>query len=177
MSLAPIGEAIRDLGRDGLVEHESGVGARVRKLDVESLRNQHVLRIAVECEAIRHATVLSTDTHLEDLRSLASELDKVIDSGGSPEEVRRLDSEFHLQLAKLSGARSLVDALEANQLVRLLSRGSVLAQHAPKPREQHLKIVEPMLARDIERAVVMLRAHCEQSMDLQLRSAAVGKLV
>lgn len=176
MSMAPVGEAIRDLGRDGLIEHEVGVGARVRKLDVDSLRNQHILRVAVECEAVRQATERATDGHLEDLRALAQELDSVIDSNGPPQEVQRLDSRFHLRIAQLSGASSLVETLQANQLVRLLARGSLIAHDMKQPREQHLRIVAPILSRDTDAAERAMREHCQVSMELQLRYAAVEDL-
>lgn len=176
MSMAPVSEALRDLGRDGLIEHEAGVGARVRKLDVNGLRNQHILRIAVECEAVRQATERATDGHLEELRDLAEQLDRVIDSNGPPQEVKQLDSRFHLRIAQLSGASSLVETLQANQLVRLLSRGSVLAHDMKQPRKQHLRIVTPILARDVDGAERAMREHCRISMDLQLKYAAVEDL-
>lgn len=176
MSMAPVSEALRDLGRDGLIEHEVGVGARVRKLDVGGLRNQHILRIAVECEAIRQATERATDGHLDELRDLAEKLDAVIDSNGPPQEVQRLDSRFHLRIAQLSGASSLVETLQANQLVRLLGRGSLLAHDMKQPRGQHLRIVAPVLSREPDAAERAMREHCQVSMELQLKHAAVEDL-
>jgi DNA-binding GntR family transcriptional regulator len=176
MSMAPVSEALRDLGRDGLIEHEAGVGARVRKLDVEGLRNQHILRIAVECEAVRQATERATDGHLADLRDLAEKLDRVIDSNGPPQDVHRLDSRFHLRIAQLSGSSSLVETLQANQLVRLLGRGSRLAHDMKQPHAQHLRIVAPILSRDTDAAERAMREHCQVSMELQLRYAAVQDL-
>jgi DNA-binding GntR family transcriptional regulator len=171
-----VSEALRDLGRDGLIEHEVGIGARVRKLDIDGLRNQHILRIAVECEAVRQATERATDGHLADLRDLAEKLDRVIDANGPPQEVQRLDSRFHLRIAQLSGAASLIETLQANQLVRLLARGSRLAHDMKQPHGQHLRIVAPILARDIDAAERAMREHCQASMELQLRYAAVEDL-
>ena len=122
MSMAPVGAALRELNRDGLIEMEPGWGARVRRLTVETLRNQHVLRTALECEAVRHCAERATDGQLDELDVLATELDRRIDTHAGPEQVVELDSRFHLRIAQLSGASSLVDALQANQLVRMLAQ-------------------------------------------------------
>src|SRR4051812_23752125 len=108
MSMAPVGEAIRELSRDGVIEIEPGWGARVRRFDAEALRSQHILRTALECEAVRHCTARATDAQLDDLAKLADELDRRIDSHSRPKPIYELDSRFHLRIARLSGVAILV---------------------------------------------------------------------
>lgn len=169
MSIAPVGEALRDLSHDGLIEMESGWGARVRKLDLDDLRNQHVLRTAVECESIRYTAERALDGQVDDLAKLAQDTDACIDGRGAPEDVQELDSAFHLGVARLSGCAVLVETLESNQIVRLLARGSILAQDREVPVRQHTKIVEAIRTRDADTAERVMREHCMHSMDLQLR--------
>lgn len=158
-------------GSDPRRAHREGVrlwGARVRKLDVEGLRSQHILRCAVECEAIRQTTARAHDARIDELAALAVELDSAIDASGPPREVQRLNSDFHLRIAKLSGARSLVDTLRSTQLVRILARGSITPHTLKRPRRPHVKLVDAIRTRDADLAELAIREHCTRSMELQL---------
>jgi DNA-binding GntR family transcriptional regulator len=168
MSMAPVGEALRELSRDGLVEAEPGWGTRVRRMTAESLKGQHVLRTAVECEAVRQCARLASDGELTELMELASELDRRIDSDTEPTQIHELDSQFHLRIAELSGVASLVEVLKANQLLQMLARGSILAHDVPRPRLQHVHLAEAIRTRDVDQAEAAMREHCVQSMELQL---------
>jgi DNA-binding GntR family transcriptional regulator len=174
MSMAPVGEALHELSRDGLVESEPGWGTRVRKITAESLGSQHILRTAVECEAARQCARAASDAQLAQLMRLAVELDRRIDSHAEPEQIHGLDFEFHLRIAEWSGAASLVDVLKANQLVRMLAQGSVLASDVKRPTLQHVRLVEAILSRDADRAERAMRDHCLRSMELQLARMSIG---
>lgn len=174
MSMAPVGEALRELAHDGLMEMEPGSGARVRSLDVDAVRNQHVLRTAVECEAARHCARRATERELSDLYKLAEELDRRIDGHADPPQIYQLDSKLHLRIAVLSGAATLAEVLRANQLVRLLARGSVLAHNWKKPHLQHVSLVQALQTRDPDQAERAMREHCFRSMQLQLTQMAMG---
>jgi DNA-binding GntR family transcriptional regulator len=168
MSIAPVGEAFRELARDGLVEMERGWGARVRRVDLETLRNQHILRLALECEAIRQCAERASDAQIDELAEIARELDRLVERHAKPEEVFALDSQLHLRIAQLSGAASLVEALRLNQILRLLARGSVIAHRKERPYRQHSILVDAIRARDPDRAERAMREHCVRSMELQL---------
>jgi DNA-binding GntR family transcriptional regulator len=168
MSMAPVGEALRELAREGLLETEPGWGARVRRFDSDELRNQHILRMALECEAVRQCAARITPEEARELQALAAELDRLIDSRGGWKKVSQLDSRFHLQIARLSGVRALVDSLRANQLVRILARGSAIAHQYERPPRQHVLLTDAILSRDLDFAERAMREHCRRSMDLQL---------
>jgi DNA-binding GntR family transcriptional regulator len=168
MSMAPIGEALRELARDGLIEMEPGWGARVRKIDLDTLRNQHILRMALECEAIRQCTVRATDEQIAELTAIARELDDLVERNADPADVFELDSALHLRIAQMSGAASLVEALKSNQLVRLLARGCVIAHNVKRPTNQHSNLVDAIRSRDVDQAERAMREHCVRSMELQV---------
>ena len=176
MSMAPVGEALRELTREGLLEAEPGWGARVRRLDSDSLRNQHILRTALECEAVRHSAARATEADLRALSETATELDGLIASHGDWKQVSELDSRFHLGVARLSGFDALVDALRANQLVRMLARGGAISRNLERPPRQHLLIVEAIASRDPDAAERVVRDHCRRSMELQLAHLASNVL-
>jgi DNA-binding GntR family transcriptional regulator len=174
MSMAPVGEALRELSRDGLVESEPGWGTRVRQMTTESLRGQHILRTAVECEAARQCARAASRDQIDELMQLATELDRRIDSGAEPGQIHGLDLQFHLRIAELTGAASLVEALRANQLVRMLARGSVLARNVACPTRQHLQLVDAIQSGDPDQAEAAMREHCVRSMELQVTRNDVG---
>jgi len=174
MSMAPVGEALRELAHDGLMEMEPGLGARVRSLDVDAVRNQHILRMAIECEAARHCARRATDLELSDLLELAEELDRRIDGHVDPRQIYQLDSQLHLRIAELSGAATLMETLQANQLVRMLARGSVMAHNWQKPHLQHVTLVRALQVRDPDQAERAVREHCFRSMQMQLTQMAMG---
>lgn len=175
-SMAPVGDAIRELARDGLVEQEPGWGARVRQLDVESLRAQHVIRTALECEAVRHCARSATAEQLNELEELAIQLDNLIDSQATPTSIHPLDSRLHLRIAEFSRVMPLVELLRANQLVRMLARGGEIADRVAKPKLQHLAIIQAIRTGDPDTAERVMREHCERSMNLQIKHLAFGGL-
>jgi DNA-binding GntR family transcriptional regulator len=174
MSMAPIGEAFRELARDGLIETESRWGTRVRRLDLESIRAQHVLRTAIECEAIRQAASRGLGARGDELAEIASELDERVAAQDQPEVIFELDSRFHLELAQLSGVMLLVETLKANQLVRLLALGCRIAHRRKSPPRQHQDLLEAARSGDPDHAERVMRAHCVHSMSVQMEYFAAG---
>src|SRR4051812_19979731 len=151
MSMVPVGEALRELARDGLIENEPRWGARVRKLDLETLRNQHVLRMALECEAVRQCVERALPAQLDEAMAIAVELDRCIERDDDSERVFELDARFHLRLAQAAGFPALVESLRANQLMRLLARGSRIAHgRKDRPRRQHQELVDAIRSADAD---------------------------
>jgi DNA-binding GntR family transcriptional regulator len=140
------------------------------------LRNQHVLRTALECEAVRHCAERISPTQLDELEAIATELDECIDSQAAPRRVFELDSKFHLRIAQLSGVGSLVEALKANQLIRMLALGSVVAHQVKRPPRQHLALTAAIRTSDPDKAESAMRKHCVRSMDLQLSCLTVREM-
>ncbi len=173
MSLAPISEALRRLNQDGLIELEERWGARVAKMGPQQVRDQHLLRCALECEAVRHCCGRITPTQLAALASMAAELDKRARRNEAPGRVFELDFRFHLRIAQLSGVQSLVAAMQARQLMQqLLAVGSVVAHDRRVPARQHERIVDAIASQDPDKAEQVMRGHCVRSMQMQLDSLA-----
>ena len=107
VNVGAVSEAVRELVHEQLVDFEPNYGARVKKLDLETMRSQHVLRIAIECEAIRRCTDRLNARSLEELERMAEEVDRLVDVEERLSEARRSDLQFHLKIADLSGVPSL----------------------------------------------------------------------
>jgi DNA-binding GntR family transcriptional regulator len=177
MSVGAVSEAVRELVHEQLVDFEPNYGARVKRFDAETVRSQHVLRIAIECEAIRRCTGRIADRELDELEALAEEVDRLTDVEGKLSEARRRDLDFHLRVAEHSGAESLPAVLRSCHLVRLLAVERAAARDAVLiPNRTHVELVRAIRSRDVDRAERAMRDHCEHSLQLQLQRAlgAVG---
>ena len=111
--MSAVGEALRELEHEGLVEVEPKVGARVAKRDAMAVRSDFILRIAIECEAARQCAIRHVPAHLSTLE--------------------------HQAVASVA-TKSLnrtVSALRILCLIAVLAAGLVPTTHAadPKPRE------------------------------------------
>ena len=178
MSLAPVGEALRQLAHEGLVDVEPRWGARVVSVDSGQLRGQHVLRMAIECEAARHCATEASAAQHQELRELALVADAP--SGASEERRREMDLKFHLLVARYSGVECLYDALKINQLVcqvilrsgkhilRLMQEGTGELDPALAGR-RHEVLAEAIMTRDADEAARAVRQHCLESLDWHLR--------
>jgi DNA-binding GntR family transcriptional regulator len=163
-------------GPSKLVDFEPNYGARVKRFDAETVRSQHVLRIAIECEAIRRCTERITDSKLDELESFAAEVDRLAAVEEKLSEARRRDFEFHRQIAELSGVPSMLAAHRSCHLVRLLAiESSSTHAMAHVPNRTHVELVQAIRSRDADVAERAMRNHCEYSLQLQLQ-LALGSL-
>lgn len=172
MSVGAVSEAVRELVHEQLVDFEPNYGARVKRFDAETVYSQHVLRIAIECEAMRRCTERITDRKLGELQELAAEVDRLIDVEEKLSEARQRDFAFHLQVAEQAGVPTLPAVLRSCHLVRLLAvEAAPVRDEVPIPNRTHLELVQAIRSRDVDAAERAMREHCEHSLQLQLQQA------
>ena len=170
VNVGAVSEAVRELVHEQLVDFEPNYGARVKKPDLETIRSQHVLRIAIECEAIRRCTDRLNARNLEELDRMAEEVDRLVDVEERLSEARQSDLQFHLKIADLSGVPSLVSVLRSCHLVRLLAIESTPSLQADQiPNRTHVELVDAIRSRDPDVAESAMREHCERSLFLQMQ--------
>lgn len=170
VSVGSVSEAVRELVHEQLVDFEPNYGARVKRFDAETVRDQHILRIAIECESIRRCTERVSERRLAELAELAAEVDRLTDVEERLSDSRRRDLEFHLRVADFSEVPSLAAALRSCHLVRLLAvESSALQDCAGIPNRTHSELVEAIRTRAPDAAESAMRAHCEHSLQLQLQ--------
>ena len=178
MSVGAVSEAVRELVHEQLVDFEPNYGARVKRLDLETVRSQHILRIAIECEAIRRCTDCITIRKLDELEAMAEAVDRLVDVEERLSEARRADLAFHLRIAELSGVPTLSAVLQSCHLVRLLAIESAPAREAiGVPNRTHAELVQAIRSGDADLAERAMREHCERSLLLQLQRTfgAIGR--
>ncbi len=162
-----VSEAVKALAAEGLVEPGGQAGARILARDLQRIRGEYVLRIAIECEAARRCAQVADAAQLTVLQRMAYEIDDLFDAGEDLKRCRQLDVKFHLTVAEFSGVPQLRDAL-----LPLLERHVMLDQtNAPSaeiPGQKHRELFAALETRNPEQASKVMRQHCEHAMNLSL---------
>lgn len=160
VSLSIVNEALGRLNNDGLVETREMVGTRVVSLTEENLRDEFVLREAIERHVMRTLAERANDELLAILLEDARTLDRWMNElghGGSQASLLHL--EFHLKLARSTGFSSLEETLKRMGMRALLTTRWLKNQQLPHPEDFHEQLVRVLMQRDPIAADAAMRAH------------------
>ncbi len=160
VSLSTIAEALSRLDSEGLVDHEPLLGSRVRPFSVETLREEQVLREALECQAARLCADSATRLEIEGLREMADQLDPHISLAQAEDhEGMELHLRFHLRLAELGRVPALTKEIYRLWHRRLMFLNWLSAAALPVPPRWHLRLVDAIATRDPQAASAAMREH------------------
>ena len=163
VSRTPLREALNRLVAEGLLTVQDGKGFFCRSLVPEQLVHLYELRQAIESETCLRAVERASDEQIHSVREFLKSVAPVYDSKSSAQEIVRLDEEFHLRIAGLSGNGELVSALQnINERLRYV-RWISMRKKADITHAAHLSILEFLAARDTDACVAQMRAHIAKS--------------
>jgi DNA-binding GntR family transcriptional regulator len=158
----PVREALRDLAREGIVSVEPGRGTFLRRLDADEVTELLEVRLAVEGMAARLAAqkgfIGELPQIVRELRALARQ---------PPTQRRIRDAEaigdrVHRTIIEGAG-NDILNSMYAGLRLRIgISLRLVQLREVDRIREtvdEHLKVVEAILARQAGRAVKALHDH------------------
>lgn len=160
ISLTPLREAFIRLSAEGLLIHQNQRGFSVPEIDLEEARELYEIRALIEPYMIEIGTGLATSKHIEQLKQILSSYRQLV---SEPYSRKRLlvDKEFHLEIAKLTKNKILVQIFE-RIYDRIIIKRKIL--HLPPGRghaayQEHLEILKAMEARDGKEASRLIRNH------------------
>jgi DNA-binding GntR family transcriptional regulator len=160
VSLSIVNEALGRLSSDGLVETKEMYGTRVINLDEKTLRNEFVLREAVERHTVRLLAEHATPAVLQHLLSEALSIDRwMSDLNHDEEQGSLLHLEFHLKLARATGHSSLEECLKRTSMRALLTSRWLKNQRLPHPSDFHEQLVRTIMEGDPVLADEKMREH------------------
>ncbi|MFE9705038.1 GntR family transcriptional regulator [Streptomyces sp. NPDC005930] len=160
VSATPVREAMLDLAKEGLVSAVPNKGFRVTEVSDRQLDEYTHIRALIEIPTTADLATTVDPAALEALRPVAREIVTAAASGDLVAYVAA-DLRFHLELLALSGNRHLVEVVrELRTRSRLYGLTSLVAEGRLKASaDEHLEILEALLARDRERVEQVMTRH------------------
>ncbi len=162
VSYTPVRDAIRHLESQGFVKVLPRRGVFVTELDTATFQDVFEVRIALEVLAAKSATLLAPTAELERVLRSYQEAETIHQQTNDSSLLVTRDYMVHDLLMRycsnakvieiMQGLRDLVDWAQAT----IVSRNP--AVYATTVRE-HMRIVEAMLARDVQRAQHEIETH------------------
>ena len=162
VSRTPVREAIARLVSEGLVTRPQGGAPVVNQISIsEVIEIIHVRRL-LECEAARQAALVHAP--VEPLLSLKSRIEAILEGARpSPSDHASLDEEFHITIARMAGSKLLTDLIQSlKQRTRIFDKAFIPDRFKPG-LEEHLEILDALLARDPDRAENAMRVHIDHA--------------
>ena len=164
ISRGPVREAIQRLASAGLLKMVTHHGAYVRQFGRDELRDLYDLRIALETHAVRVGARRATDDQITKLRDMLTATRQVLDeqSGRYPG-----DLDFHRRIVGLAHNPALTAAFESAlaQIEVARARSSSDPGRARMALDDHVEVLDHLVARDGNRAATRLREHLESALE------------
>ena len=163
ISRAPVREALRLLGQQGLVEHLPRRGVRVAELSRRDVDELFTLRDVLERHAVQTALPLTGDRSLDLLAQALETMRKAVLTGDLPTE-NAAHRRFHIELVALAGHRQLMLVYEPVILKLQLYMATNIRREAEvrtpdQGVRRHQRLFEAIATGDPETALTVLAAH------------------
>jgi len=167
MSRTPIHEALICLQNEGLVKMIPRRGMRVLPVSAEDMREIYEVLTALECAAVEMVALRRPgEQELRPLADATRDMALALEDGGAGLEAwAAADERFHKQLLVLCGNRQLHDTVP-NYWDRAHRARTLTLRLRAKPvnsTQEHLALVERLLAGDAQGAVAINKAHRQRA--------------
>ncbi|MFH8368424.1 GntR family transcriptional regulator [Streptomyces sp. NPDC018031] len=160
VSATPVREAMLDLTREGLVEPVRNKGFRITEVTETDLDQYTEIRALIEIPTVGRITRTADRDALEALRPVAEE---IVRAAREHDLIGYLeaDRQFHLSLLALCGNDRLVETVgDLRKRSRLYGLTALDERNRLIPSaEEHLELLDLMLAGDAEGAEACMRRH------------------
>jgi DNA-binding GntR family transcriptional regulator len=171
-------EALQKLESEGLVESRPRVGTRVRVPAPQDIRDQYVLREALETQAARLFCEKASADEKSELVKVAEQVDELqsqlSNSADHPEELlyasHKLHARLHLRIAECTGCRALIEAVKLNQTLVFKWLHDTKWQRPELPARWHAILLEELCGSDPDSADVAMRRHVRHGREHVLAS-------
>ena len=157
VSMAPVHEALARLTIEGFLDTYPRKGTVVKAINRDDLYGSIILREAIECQAARMYHGETINDNKKHLYDWASRVDAPIED---LVEHWKLDIEFHAELVKLSGCKTLIDTFKQVMRVGTFYQiNTFLMQHDRQERLSHSILLDNLCTNDPSVAESVIREH------------------
>lgn len=164
VSRTPVREALQRLAVEGYLTIRPKHGCYIRQLDVFQLAEYYDVRVGLELEGI---ALMGQRIPYREVAQLAEDWNPECERYGvsGTEEFKDAEELFHIRLAELCGNPILVQYLrDVNNHIRIVRRlGLPDRDSVMQTYREHYQICQRILAKDLDGAGVLLRAHIHES--------------
>ena len=114
VSRTPIRSVLGMLEADGLVSTQHGVATKVREIELSILREDYTIRMELAVLAGQMGLIPATETCIEELQSIQSDLRRMLNEGASIPEYGMLNLRYHrvfLRRVRNAALRKMIDLM------------------------------------------------------------------
>ena len=163
VSRTPIHDALRQLGKDGLVVQEAGRRAVVAKLSADDVYDVYEMRKILEGEAAARAAKRIDRPTLAGLQAMAEQLERSRDGSGWLLQWADFDEEFHTAIARASGSPRLSQDISRYRLLhRALNKFATKKTDLRRALQEHLVILKALAERKPDEAKKAMLDHLHE---------------
>ncbi|MFE4688025.1 GntR family transcriptional regulator [Streptomyces sp. NPDC056721] len=160
VSATPVREAMLDLAKEGLVDAVPNKGFRVTAVSEKQLDEYKHIRSLIEIPTTAELATTADLAALEALRPVARE---IVDAAVAGDLIAYVEADirFHLGLLALSGNEHLVEVVgDLRKRSRLYGLNALVeAGRLEASAEEHLEILDALVARDEEAVRAVMTRH------------------
>jgi DNA-binding GntR family transcriptional regulator len=174
ISQTPIINALNRLLQDGFVDYENYCGFYVKPMDLQEVWDAFGMREAMEVYAVRQAIERWSPEGMASLAELLRQHEGCVPQHYTNEKFR-LDTEFHLQIATMSGNQVLRRMLRRNfeHIFMRLKLENYNPQRMKASAEEHRRLLDRMKKKDVLGSIEILRNHIQNARDQVIRCLTI----
>lgn len=159
VSRTPIREALRRLAADGLVNIYPNRYSEVATFDQQTIYDIGCIRLAHECVAVQQALQNGSNRDFETLRDIAFQCEEASAVQDLYNRIK-LDADFHMRIAEISGNKTLYELEERIFLrIRLLQITLLKKTASACKLQEHLQIVDALIERNTKKVLDLTCVH------------------
>lgn len=168
VSPTPIKDALKKLSQEGLVTTKSGKGYYVVSLSPEKVDEIYDLRKMFESYALKAAIENIPTEKLQKLKEDMENLRQEINEEEKNTKFYRKDQILHVEMIRNCNNKVLEEFYR--QIYDLVKISQHLYKATEESLEEHLKVVEAMLEKNVAKAKKVLGAHIDHAKDKAIRA-------
>jgi DNA-binding GntR family transcriptional regulator len=174
VSRTPVREALRRLEKFGLVTSEPHKGVKVISMSNERIKQLYEVREVLEGLGAKLIAQSRNEEAVTKLSSILDEAEEAVKEG-NVETLSKINSNFHLEIAKASNNFYLVDIMATLQShISLVMTTSLSSKDRPPENlKEHRMIVYAIKSWDPEYAEAAIKAHVRKSYETALKELTI----
>ncbi len=164
VSRTPVREALKQLELDGLVENIPNRGVVVKGISKQDISDIYTIRQAIEGIAATWCVERITDDEVQELKEIF-DLMEFYTFKKDVEKISELNTRFHEVIYHSTKSRYLEHVLKDFQIFIKSTRNKSLKSEGrlDEALEEHRRIIDAIMAKDIEEAKNSIAHHVEKS--------------